>query len=356
MRALFALAGALILGLVAWFFLYGPQQSPTKAGGAAGKDPGEVNVYSARHYDGDRALFRAFEAKTGIRVNIFEASAEQLIERLKAEGADSPADLIITVDAGNLWRAQEAGLFQAWQAADLEAALPAHLRQKDGYWFALTKRARIIAYDTRKFSTPPIHDYSELADPKWRGQICVRSSSNVYNLSLMSALIARWGEIDAQAWAKGVVANFARSPQGGDIDQLKALGAGLCPLAIVNHYYAVRLETSADPAEQALSKEIGLIFPDADGVGTHINVSGAGIAKTAKNLANAQALLRFLLEPAEQQAISASNSEFPARNGVEPASSRLKSLAGFKEDPLPLDVLGINQAQAQEIYDKAEWK
>lgn len=352
MRMILAVAGAAILAVLVWFVFWGgggtlkPLKPPA----------GVVNVYSARHYDGDRILFRAFEDQTGIRVNVFEASAEQLVERLKAEGSESPADLIITVDAGNIGRAMEAGLLQPIQSAALTAALPARLRDPGGAWYALTRRARVLVVDKARVPEGAISTYAELADPRWKGMVCVRSSGNVYNLSLMAALIGRWGPAEAESWARGVVANLARLPQGGDTDQIKAVAAGQCAVALVNHYYLLRLRDSPVPEDQAIAAMVRLIFPDQQGLGTHINISGAGVARHAKNPANAQKLLEFLLEPAQQAALSASNEEFPANPGVPSGTPALEALGSFREDAAPLSDLAPRQAEAQAIFDRAGWQ
>lgn len=352
MRIILAVAAAAILAVLAWFMLWG-------GGGKLQPLPppiGAVNVYSARHYDGDRALFRAFEDQTGIRVNVFEASAEQLVERLKAEGSESPADLIITVDAGNIGRAMEAGLLQPIASPALNAALPARLRDPGGAWYALTRRARVLVVDKNRVPEGAIGTYADLADPRWKGMVCVRSSGNVYNLSLMAALIGRWGAAEAELWAKGVVANFARAPQGGDTDQIKAVAAGQCAVALVNHYYLLRLQDSDQAEDRAIADKLRLVFPDQAGLGTHVNISGAGVATHAKNPDNARKLLEFLLQPAQQAVLSAANQEFPAAQGVPAGTPALKALGGFREDAAALSDLGPRQAEAQVIFDRAGWK
>ncbi len=352
MRIILGVAAAAILAVLAWFVFWGGRGELEPLAEPAGV----VNVYSARHYDGDRALFRDFEDRSGIRVNVFEASAEQLIERLKAEGAESPADLIITVDAGNISRAMEAGLLQPIQSSVLNAALPVNLRDPGGAWYALTRRARVLAVDKARVPEGTIGAYSDLADPRWKNAVCVRSSGNVYNLSLMAALIGRWGAAEAELWARGVVANLARPPQGGDTDQIKAVAAGQCAVALVNHYYLLRLQDSDKPEDRAIADKVRLIFPDQQGLGTHVNISGAGVAKHANNAANAQQLLEFLLEPAQQAVLAAANQEFPAAIGVPAGSPALKALGSFREDAAPLSDLGARQAEAQAIFDRAGWK
>ncbi|MCW5594044.1 MAG: extracellular solute-binding protein, partial [Burkholderiales bacterium] len=238
-----------------------------------------LNLYSSRHYQTDEALYANFTRKTGIKVNRIEASEDALLERLRNEGARSPADVLVTVDAGRLWRAEQMGLFQPVKSRVLEERIPGELRHPEGLWFAFSVRARPILYRKGAVDPAQVRDYEDLADPKWKGKVCIRSSSNMYNLSLMSSMIAGVGPEKAEAWARGVVANFARSPKGGDTDQIKAVAAGECALAVANTYYYVRLMKSARPEERAEAEKVGVIFPNQSGRGTHVNVSGAGVMK-----------------------------------------------------------------------------
>lgn len=314
-----------------------------------------VNVYSGRHYDSDALLYKRFEEQSGIRVRVLEAPGPQLLERLKAEGAASAADLIITSDAGNLFQLKAAGLLQPIQVPALEAAIPAHLRDADGEWFGLSKRARVIAFAKSDAAAAQVKTYAELGSPRFKGRVCVRSSTNVYNLSLLAAMISRDGAAAAQQWAGAVRANFARAPEGSDTDQIKAVAAGACSLAIVNHYYWVRMLSSKDPAEREAAAKVQLIFPDQAGAGTHVNISGAGVARNAPHKANAEAMLKFLISKEAQTAFAELNDEFPVRAGV-PAAGAVQALGSFKESDLPLNALGANQAQAQAIFDAVGWR
>lgn len=322
---------------------------------SAAPEAGVVNVYSGRHYDADAEIFRRFEQETGIKVRTLEAPGPQLIERLKAEGAYAQADLVITTDAANLAQLQQAALLQPVQSTVLQNAIPAHLRNDAGEWFGLSKRARVIAYLKTDPAAAAVRRYDDLADPRFRGRVCVRSATNVYNLSLLAERIARDGAEAAKTWAAGVKANFARDPQGSDTDQLKALAAGACSLALVNHYYFVRLQASKDPADRSLAQKLGLIFPDQAGGGAHINISGAGVARYAPHRENAVKLLEYLAGPEAQTAFAALNEEYPVRKDA-PAGPALEALGPFKESATPLSALSQHQAEAQRIYDEVGWR
>jgi len=246
---------------------------------------GELNLYSARHYDTDDLIYSGFTAKTGVQVNLIEGDADQLIERIKAEGQNSPADVLLTVDAGRLWRATEAGLLQPVESEVLAARIPKSLRDPQGRWFGFSKRVRVIAYSRERVDPSQLSTYEDLADPRWRGKVLVRSSAHVYNQSLVGALIEAHGMDWTEQWARGLVANFARPPQGGDTDQIKAVAAGEGDVAIVNHYYYVRLLTSSNPEERAVAEKVGIVFPNqGEGErGAHVNISGAGVVATAPN-------------------------------------------------------------------------
>jgi len=326
------------------------------ATGAAPQAGGVVNVYSARHYDSDKAIYDAFTAKTGIEVRQLQSNADQLLQRLEAEGDATQADLIVTVDAGVLNRLAEANVLQAVDTPALREAVPARMHDAQNRWWAFSKRARVIAYRRDAFTgtnTPP-QSMNDLANPRYRGQICARSSTNPYNLSLLAARIERDGEPAALAWARGVRANFARDPQGGDTDQLRAMAAGTCSLSIVNHYYMARLAASADPADQAVAQAIGLVFP-ADGV--HVNVSGGGVGRYAPNRDNAVALLEFLVSPEAQAMFPAGNEELPVRAGV-PVTPQLEAIGAtnFTEETVPLPALGTRQAEAARVFEQAGWR
>ena len=256
-----------------------------------------VNLYTSRHYDTDDALYEGFTEATGIRVNMVEAKADQLIERLKSEGDNSPADLLVTVDAGRLWRAEQDDLFEPITSSILESAIPSYLRHPDGLWFGLTKRARVIMYNREVVDPSELSTYEDLVDAKWRGRILVRTSTNVYNQSLVGSLIAAHGPEETEAWARGLVANLAREPEGGDTDQIKAAAAGLGDIAISNTYYLARLNKSDDPADQEVADKMRVFFPNQEGRGTHVNISGAGVLKTSPNKENAKQFFGVLSEP-----------------------------------------------------------
>jgi iron(III) transport system substrate-binding protein len=317
---------------------------------------GEINIYSARHYDADEQLYSLFEQQTGIAINRIEMKGDLLLERLKAEGDQSPADVILLVDAGNFYRAGQAGLFQAVTSPTLNTAIPKALHGEGDTWFGFAKRARIIAYDKAKVTPAQVATYEGLADPSLRGKICVRPSSNIYNLSLMASFIDMWGVPRAEAWAKGVVANFARAPEGADTDQIKAIAEGKCAVAIVNHYYAIRMQRSADPAEKAAGLAVTLSSPNQATTGTHVNVSGGALAAHSPNKANAIAFLEFLASPAAQTIFAKANDEFPAVAGTTTDNPELTAVEGFKEAATSMAALGNNQAEAQKVYDRAGWK
>jgi iron(III) transport system substrate-binding protein len=322
---------------------------------AAKPEAGVVNVYSARHYDADAAIFKAFTAQTGITVQTLEAPGDQLIARLKAEGADSPADVIITVDAGNLWKLTQENLLQPAASPTLTAAVPANLRDPEGRWFGFSKRLRAIVYAKDRVKPDEVATLAALTGARFKKKICARTSTQVYNQSTLAGMIEREGAPAAGAWAKAMVANFARDPQGNDTDQIKAIAAGVCDAAIVNHYYLIRMQTSADPADQAVAAQVGLAFPDQAGAGAPVNVSGAGMAANAKNKDNAQKLLDFLASPEAQKEFAALNDEFPVVAGaaLPPA---LAALGTPKETNVPLVSYGQRQAEAQKLFDDAGWR
>ena len=313
----------------------------------------EVNVYSARHYDTDMALYDRFTETTGIRVNLIEGSSDGLIQRIINEGEFSPADMLITVDAGRLWRAQQAGVFRPVESAVLNQRIPAHLRDPDNHWFGLSKRARVIVYNKRTGLPDGVADYEHLTDPRLKGKVCMRSSGNIYNQSLLAALIDHHGEDAATAWARGVVANFARPPQGNDRAQLRAVAAGECGVSIANTYYIGRFLGSDNPSDQAVMKSVGVLFPNTSGRGTHVNISGAGITRHAPNAANAQQFLEYLTSEFAQRLFAEGNSEYPV---VGPTTGAVEQLGTFSEDELNAARLGHNQAAAVRAYDRAGWR
>jgi iron(III) transport system substrate-binding protein len=314
-----------------------------------------LNLYSSRHYQTDEALYDNFTKQTGIKINRIEAGEDALLERLKNEGARSPADVLITVDAGRLWRAEQMGLFQPVKSAVLDAKIPAELRHPEGLWYAFSVRARPIFYAKGLVNPADLKNYEDLADPKFKGKICIRSSSNMYNLSLMSSMIAANGPEKAEQWAKGVTANFARDPKGGDTDQLKALAAGECTIALSNTYYYVRLLKSTKPDEKQVAERVGVVFPNQGNRGTHVNISGAGVLKNAPNRDAAVKFLEYLAGPEAQAYFANGNNEFPVVGAVRD-NKELASLGDFKRDGLNVSMLGRNQAAAQQTYDRAGWK
>lgn len=321
--------------------------------GAPVADIGEVNLYSSRHYDTDLALYEDFTKQTGIKVNRIEADADALIERIQSEGEFSPADLLITVDAGRLWRAEQAGVLAPVTSAVLTERIPAHLRHPDGLWFGLSTRARIIIYNKAAGVPQGLANYADLASPAFKGDICMRSSSNIYNISLLSSIIAHTGAASAEAWTKGVVANFAQAPQGNDTSMIEAVAAGQCRLSVVNTYYLARY-AGGDAAAKAIFDKVGVIFPDQAGVGTHVNVSGAGLITTAPNRDNAIRFLEYLTSESAQRYFADGNNEYPASIGIT-ANSAVERLGAFKADQLNLAEIGKAQAQAVTIFDRAGW-
>lgn len=315
----------------------------------------EVNVYSHRHYDTDKQLFKMFEKDTGIKVNIVKAKANELIKRLENEGENSPADILITSDAARLYLAQSKGLLQKIDSKVLNSIVPENLRQKDGYWFGLTKRARIIAYNKDKVDPSTLSTYEGLTDEKFKGRVLIRQANNIYNQSLLASIIANEGEAKAKEWATGMVKNFARTPKGSDRDQMKAVAAGVGDVAVVNTYYVGKLLNSKKENEVAVGKKMGVFFPNQKQQGTHINISGAGITKYSKNRENAIKLLEFLASKKAQALFAEANYEYPVNKEVQP-SALLKSWGTFKEDALPLETLGANNVKAVKIFNEVDWK
>jgi iron(III) transport system substrate-binding protein len=315
-----------------------------------------LNLYSSRHYQTDEALYTAFTKRTGIKVNRIEAGEDALIERIRNEGAHSPADVLVTVDAGRLWRAEQLGLFQPVKSALLDARIPASFREPSGLWYGFSLRARVIAYNKANIRPDEIRDYEDLADAKWKGRVCMRSSSNIYNLSLMGALIDRLGEAKAEAWARSVRANFARDPKGGDTDQLKGVAAGECDVTISNQYYYARLMRSLQAEERAVAGKLGIVFPNQASWGTHVNVSGAGVMKNAPHRDAAIRFLEYLASDEAQRYFADGNNEWPVVEGVQVVNPVLSTFGDFKVDPVNVAVLGRNQPSAQKLYDRAGWK
>jgi iron(III) transport system substrate-binding protein len=316
---------------------------------------GEVNIYSARQEVLIKPLLDQFTAQTGIKVNLVAGSADALIQRLQSEGINSPADVLLTVDAGNLNRAKEMGLFQPVRSERLEKAVPAAYRDPAGHWFGLSMRARPIMYAKDGVNPADLTTYQDLADPRWKGKVCVRSSSNVYNQSMVAAMIAEQGAPAAEAWARGLVANFARPPQGGDRDQIKALAAGQCAVALVNTYYLGGMLNASQADERDAAAKVAILWPNQKEHGVHVNVSGAGVTRHAKNRDNALHLLEFLVGEEAQRWYAEANYEYPVRPGT-PVSETLASWGTFKADELNLAVLGEHNPEAVRLMDRAGWR
>ncbi len=315
-----------------------------------------LNLYSSRHYQTDEALYSGFTRATGIKINRIEAGEDPLIERIKSEGARSPADVLITVDAGRLWRAEQLGFFQPVKSPVLERRIPESLREPGGHWFGFSTRARVIAYNKDKVRPGEIETYEQLADGKWKGRLCMRSSTNIYNLSLMGALIDHLGEQKAEEWAKAVRANLAQEPKGGDTDQLKNVAAGACDVTISNQYYYARLARSQKPDEKQVAEKIGIVLPNQKTWGTHVNVSGAGVLKNAPNRDAAIKFLEYLASDEAQRYFADGNNEWPVVASVKLDNPVLNALGDFKRDRLNVAVLGRNQPNSQKIYDRVAWK
>ncbi len=316
---------------------------------------GELNLYSSRHYDTDERLYSDFEEATGIKVNRIEGNADELIARMEGEGANSPADIFMTVDTVRLTRAKDLGLLQSIDSTVLENAIPAYLQDDDNQWFGFSQRARILFYDKNDVSDPPM-TYEDLADPKYAGQVCIRSSSNVYTQNITAALIAHLGEDAIGEWAKGVVANFARDPQGGDTDQLRGIASGECDIAMSNTYYfarAIRKDVDGLPAD--VRESIGWVFPNQNSIGAHMNISGGGVAANAPNKENAIKFLEYLASEQAQEYFSAGNDEYPGVPGVGLAPS-VATLGIFRPDTIELSDIADNIDAANRILGEAGWK
>ena len=322
-------------------------------GNAAAQDR-ELNLYSARHYQTDEALYSGFTRQTGIKINRIEGKEDELIERIRNEGANSPADILITVDAARLANAHELGLFAPVKSKLLEARIPAHLRADD--WFSFSTRARVIVYAKDSVNPADVQNYADLADPKLKGKVCTRSGSHPYNLSLMAAIIAHQGEARADAWARGVVANFARAPKGGDTDQIKAVAAGECAVTIANTYYVARLMRSDKAEDKKTMAKVGVVWPDQKGAGTHLNVSGGGMLKHAPHREAAVKFLEYLASDEAQRYFADGNNEWPAVASVKVSNPALEKLGNFKADTLAVGTLAMYRAKAQMVFDRAGYR
>jgi len=315
----------------------------------------EVNLYSARKEQLIKPLLDKFTEQTQIKVNLVTGKADALLKRLTSEGANSPADILITSDAGRLYRAKVADVIQPVKSEVLEAAIPAHLRDPDGLWFGLSLRARPIFYVKGKVDPSELSTYEALSDPKWKKRICVRSSGNIYNQSLVASMLATGDKGKVETWAKGFVANFAQPPRGGDRDQIKAAAAGICDIAIANTYYYGGMLKSKDEAQVEAANKVAIFWPNQDGKGTHVNISGIAMTKASKNTENAKLLMEFLANEESQAWYAQANDEFPVREGVAWSDS-IKQWGEFKADDLSLAKLGENNADAVRLMDRARWK
>ncbi len=322
-----------------------------------------LNIYSARHYPSDEVMYSEFTKTTGIKINRVDADDAGILARLRAEGASSPADVILLVDAARLWRAEVDGLFLPIKSKILEDAIPAHLRAKPAdnggiAWFGLSTRARVTVYDKSKFNKSDLDTYEKLADPKFKSSLCTRSGSHPYNLSLFGAMTEHLGPQKTELWLKSLVDNMARSPKGGDTDQIRAVASGECGLALTNTYYLARLMRSNKPEERAMAEKVGVVFPNQSSWGTHMNVAGGAVARHAKNSAHAVQFLEYLASPAAQNHFANGNNEWPAARGVSFDNPALKAMTGgsFKSEMLPISAVGMNQVKVQQMLDRVGFK
>jgi iron(III) transport system substrate-binding protein len=320
----------------------------------------ELNLYSARHYQTDEALYSEFTKKTGIKINRIEADDNALAERVKSEGANSPADVILMVDAARLWRAQIDGFFKPIQSKYLESRIPANLRSKPdpegSTWFGFSTRARLVVYNKAKVNSQDVDTYEKLAEPMNKGKVCTRSGAHPYMLSLVGAMIERRGESATEEWAKGMVANMARPPRGGDTDQIKAVASGECGVALTNSYYLVRLLRSAKPEDQALVSKIGFVWPNQKTSGVHINIAGGGVAKNSPHPEAAVQFLEYLASDSAQEYFANGNNEWPVVQSVKINNEGLKLLGTFKAENISVAAIGRNQIAAQRLLDRVGYK
>lgn len=328
--------------------------------GPAGAQDKVLNLYSARHYQTDEALYQNFTKATGIRINRVDADDAGVLARLKSEGASSPADVILLVDAARLWRAEVDGLFQPVRSPVLEARIPAQLRGKDGgqgsAWFGFSTRARLIVYDKSRVQKTDVDRYEKLADPINKGRVCTRSGSHPYNLSLFGAMLEHLGPAKTETWLKGMVDNMARAPKGGDTDQIKAVASGECAVALTNSYYLARMMRSQAPADREVVDKIGVVFPNQADHGTHVNIAGGAVARHARHRDAAVQFLEYLSSAEAQGYFADGNNEWPAVAGTQLGNPALKALGSFKSETVPVSVIGMNQIQVQQILDRVGYK
>ncbi len=321
-----------------------------------------INLYSARHYPTDEALYSDFTKATGIKINRVDSDDAGIIARLKAEGAASPADVILLVDAARLWKGEVDGMFLPIKSKTLETAIPSQLRSKptdDGTaWFGLSTRARVVVYDKLKVKREDVDTYEELADTKNKGKLCIRSGSHPYNLSLFGAMTEHLGPAATENWLKGMVDNMARAPKGGDTDQIKAVASGECGIAVTNTYYLARLMRSTNPVDKAVAERVGVVFPNQQSWGTHVNVAGGAVARYAKNQANAVKFLEYLVSPEAQNHFANGNNEWPVVKSLKLDNPALKAMTGgnFKSELVPISAVGMNQIKVQQMLDRVGFK
>ena len=341
-RTLAALTATLVLANVAL------AQQPT------------LNVYSARHYQTDEALYDNFTKATGIKINRVDADDAGILARLKTEGSASPADVILLVDAARLWRAEVDGLFQPIQSKTLETRIPAQLRGKDSgqgsSWFGLSTRARVVVFNKASVKRDDVDTYEELADPKNKGRLCTRSGSHPYNLSLFGSMAEHLGPQATEGWLQGLVANMARSPKGGDTDQILAVASGECTVALANTYYVARLMRSEKPQDKAAMEKVGVVYPNQASFGTHVNIAGAAVARHAKNRDAAQRFLEYLVSDQAQVQFADGNNEWPVVPGFKIANPALQAMGPFKSETIPISVVGMNQVKVQQMLDRVGYK
>jgi iron(III) transport system substrate-binding protein len=327
---------------------------------AASAQPATLNIYSARHYQTDEALYDNFSKATGIKINRVDADDAGILARLNTEGAASPADVILLVDAARLWRAEVDGLFQPLRSKILEARIPAQWRGKDNgqgsSWFGLSTRARVVVYNKASVKAEDVDTYEELAEPKNKGRLCTRSGSHPYNLSLFGAMQEHLGPKATETWLKGLVTNMARSPKGGDTDQILGVASGECAVALANTYYLARLMRSSKPQDQAAMAKLGVVFPNQASFGTHVNIAGAAVARHAKNPDAARRFLEYLASDQAQIYFAEGNNEWPAVAGLKPTNPALQSLGTFKSETIPISVVGMNQVKIQQMLDRVGYK
>ncbi len=315
-----------------------------------------LNLYTARHYQTDEALYANFTRLTGIKVNRIEGKEDELFERIRREGPASPADVFLTVDAARLQVADDAGLFAPVKSKAIESRIPAQFRDPEGGWAGYSYRARVIAYNRDKVKPEEVSRYADLAGPRFKGRLCVRSGGHVYNRTLVAGMIHNDGEDKAEAWARGIVANLARDPKGGDTDQIYAVAAGECDVAISNHYYYARLMASDKASDREAVRKVGIVFPDQKGHGAHINISGGGMLKHAPNKESAVKFLEYLASDEAQAYFADGNNEWPVVPSVKLGNPQLQAMGKFKVDRVPAGTLARSTPKAQRIIDRAGWK